>query len=128
LSRRLRRKGHTAAAADVALDRAAALRLLDDAAFARNYVETRSTRGRGPARLTRDLLAMGVERRLIERALAGLDQTADRSTVPLALASKRAAQLGDLPRDAKRRRVLAYLARRGYTGWDISEMVAKVVR
>jgi SOS response regulatory protein OraA/RecX len=64
----------------------------------------------------------------VDRALAELDAGADRSTVPLALASKRAAQLGDLPRDTKRRRVLAYLARRGYTGWDISELVAKVVR
>jgi SOS response regulatory protein OraA/RecX len=47
--------------------------------------------------------------------------------MPLALAAKRAAQLGELPRQVKRRRVLAYLARRGFAGRDISELVARVV-
>ena len=47
--------------------------------------------------------------------------------MPLALAAKRAAQLGDLPRPVKRRRVLAYLARRGFAGRDISDMVTRLV-
>jgi regulatory protein len=129
LTRRLRRKGHASEAVEAALDRAAALRLLDDAAYALNYVETRAERGRGPSRLTRDLLVMGVDRRLIDRALAAhFDDGAELSTVPLTLASKRAAQLGDLPREVKRRRVLAYLARRGFAGREISEMVGRVVR
>lgn len=128
LARRLRRKGHAPEAIDAALERAGALRLLDDAAFARNYVETRAGRGRGPTRLTRDLMAMGVERRHIDRAIsAHFDDGADRSEVPLALASKRAAQLGDLPREVKRRRVLAYLARRGYSGREVGELVKRVV-
>jgi regulatory protein len=128
LGRRLRRKGHAPEAVDGALDRAAEMRLLDDGAFALNYVETRSGRGRGPLRLTRDLLAMGVERRLIDRALAahGADGT-DRGRLPLSLATKRAAQLGDLPREVKRRRVLAYLARRGFSGHEVGEIVRKVV-
>ncbi len=128
LGRRLRRKGHAPQAVEAALERAVALHLLDDAAFAANYVETRSSRGRGPVRLTRDLLAMGVDRRLIDRAVtAHFTDGADRSAVPLTLASKRAAQLGDLPREVKRRRILAFLARRGFSGRDISEMVGKVV-
>ena len=128
LGRRLRRKGHAPEAVDAALERAAALQLLDDGAFALNYVETRSGRGRGPLRLTRDLLAMGVDRRLIDRALAAhASDGVDRSKVPLSLASKRAAQLGDLPREVKRRRVLAYLARRGFSGREVGDMVRKVV-
>ena len=47
---------------EAALERVAQLGLLDDAAFAQSYVETRAARGRGPARLVRDLMAMGVER------------------------------------------------------------------
>jgi SOS response regulatory protein OraA/RecX len=71
---------------------------------------------------------MGVERRLIDRALAAeWPEGSDRSAVPLALAQKRAAQLGGLPRQTKRRRVVAYLARRGFAGRDISEMVDEVV-
>jgi SOS response regulatory protein OraA/RecX len=102
--------------------------LLDDAAFAANYVETRSARGRGPLRLTRDLMVMGVERGIVDRAVAAHVRASDgNGDVPLALASKRAAQLRDLPRHVKRRRVLAYLARRGYSGRDITELVGRVL-
>jgi regulatory protein len=128
LGRRLIRKGHPRPAVDAALERAAALGLLDDAAFARNYVQTRAARGRGPARVTRDLMAMGVERGYIDGAVAAeWPEGSDRSSMPSALAAKRAAQLGHLPRQVKRRRVLAYLARRGFAGRDISELVSRVV-
>ncbi len=128
LGRRLVRKGHPRPAVDAALDRAAGLGLLDDVEFARTYVQTRAARGRGPARLQRDLMAMGVERAHIDGALAAeWPEGSDRSNMPSALAAKRAAQLGHLPRQVKRRRVLAYLARRGFAGRDISELVARVV-
>jgi regulatory protein len=128
LGRRLLRKGHAHGAVEAALARAAEHGLLDDAVFAANYVETRSARGRGPLRLTRDLLAMGVERGIIDRAIAShLQEAAGNGDVPLTLASKRAAQLRDLPRHVKRRRVLAYLARRGFSGREVSEMVGKLV-
>lgn len=128
LARRLLRKGHPADAVESAVERAAALGLLDDAAFALGYVQTRTARGRGPSRLTSDLLAMGVERALIDRALAAeWPDDRDRAAVSLSLARKRAAQLGDLPRPVKRRRVLAYLARRGFAGREVSEMVARLV-
>jgi SOS response regulatory protein OraA/RecX len=71
---------------------------------------------------------MGVERALIERALsAHWPEGSDRSTIPLALATKRAAQLGGLPRPTRRRRLLAYLARRGFSGREVTEMVDKVL-
>jgi regulatory protein len=128
LGRRLQRKGHPPEAVAAALERAAALGLLDDAAFAANYVETRGARGRGPARLTRDLLAMGVDRRLIDRALAAQAGGAEApAALPLALATRRAAQLGDLPRSVKRRRLLAFLARRGFSGREVGELVRRVV-
>ncbi len=128
LVRRLVRKGHPRSAVEVAVERAAGLGLLDDAAFAQSYVQTRVARGRGPSRLTRDLLSMGVERSVIDRAIAAQwPEGSDRSTMPLALATKRAAQLGSLPRQVKRRRVVAYLARRGFSGREISEMVDEVV-
>jgi SOS response regulatory protein OraA/RecX len=71
---------------------------------------------------------MGVERAVIDRALgAEWPDGTDRTAVPLALAAKRAAQLGTLPHPVKRRRVLAYLARRGFAGRDITELVARLV-
>jgi regulatory protein len=128
LARRLVRKGHPRPAAEAAIERAAALGLLDDAGFAQTFVQTRAARGRGPSRLTRDLLSMGVERSIIDRAVAAeWPEGRDRASGTLALATKRASQLGSLPRQVKRRRVVAYLARRGFSGREISEIVDKVV-
>jgi len=128
LARRLARKGHPRQAVEAALERAAGLGLLDDEAYARSYVRTRAARGRGPSRLIRDLLAMGVQRLLVDRAIAAeWPEGSDRTSMPQALATKRALQLGPLPRQTKRRRVLAYLARRGFSGREVTEMVEKVV-
>ena len=128
LARRLRRKGHPASAVESAIERVTSLGLLDDAAFAANYVQTRTARGRGPSRLASDLMAMGVERSLIDRAIAAeWNEGTDRSSVPRSLAEIRAAQLGNLPRSVKRRRLIAFLARRGFSGHEVSEMVGRVV-
>jgi SOS response regulatory protein OraA/RecX len=71
---------------------------------------------------------MGVERGTIDRALAAHAGSADvAGDVPRALAVKRAAQLGDLPRHVRRRRVLAYLARRGFSGREVTDMVGKLL-
>jgi len=128
LARRLQRKGHPRTAVEAALERIAALGLLDDGAFARLYVQTRAPRGRGPSRLIGDLLSMGVDRALIDRAISEeWPEGSDRTTMPQALATKRAAQLGTLPRQTKRRRLLAYLARRGFSGRDVTQMVEEVL-
>lgn len=128
LERRLIQKGHPRDAAQAAVSRAAAAGLLDDLVFAKSYVEAKSARGRGPARLMRDLFQMGVDRSTAEEAV-GLTWSEDESllTASRTLAEKRAAQLGALPRPVKRRRVLAYLARRGFTGREVSEIVSRVV-
>ncbi len=128
LARRLVRKGHPRDAASAAVERIAELGLADDGAFAVNYVQTRAARGRGPARLVRDLMAMGVARAVVDGAIAAHwpDGTED-SDVPLALATRRLAQLGDLPRPVQRRRLLAFLARRGYTGHTVSTVVSRVL-
>lgn len=129
LGRKLVKKGHARPAVERALERCAAMGLLDDAAFARQFVETRSARGRGPARLRRDLYAMGVAGRHVDAALAelpgGQEQTADRA---LELAAKRAGQLSGVPREARKRRLLAFLARRGYTGEAARSAVQQVLR
>jgi regulatory protein len=128
LGRRLQRKGHPRAAVDVALERLLTMGLLNDEAYARNYVQTRAARGRGPSRLVRDLLAMGVQRSVIDRAVAAeWPEGSDRTSMPQALVSKRAAQLGTMPKQTKRRRLLAYLARRGFSGRDVSALVESVL-
>src|SRR5688500_12706348 len=65
LTRRLIRRGAPAeVAAEVVAD-LAARRYVDDAAFARHFVETRAARGYGAARLAADLHARGVPSSLV---------------------------------------------------------------
>ena len=129
LRRRLVRKGHPPDAADHAIRRALAVGLLDDALFARNYVESRAARGRGPARLRRDLAALGVARAHIDAALAEQwSAPEDALALAAALARKRARQLAELPPEVRRRRLLAYLARRGFTGPAVSGLVSGLLR
>lgn len=123
LGRRLRLKGHLPAAVDPALDRAERAGLLDDERFARHFIQTRSARGRGPARLRRELLMQGVADGVIDRVLVEeVSDDASRQAVA-ALARKRAHQLRALPREDRVRRVVAFLARRGYTGAEVRRVV-----
>lgn len=127
LTRRLVTRGHPPEAAEQAVERAIAAGLVNDETFARNFVQTRSARGRGPARLRRELSAMGVAPRLVDQVLAEeLTDVANQDAVRR-LAARRAAQLRDVPRPDRLRRVVAYLARRGYAGREVREAVRRTI-
>ena len=127
LERKLRRRGHPPDAVEAALERATRSGLVNDPAFAANFIQLKADRGRGPARLRRDLLLLGVEGEIIDRALLHYFGAEPDLTTPKALAARRAAQLRDLPPPVRRRRVLAYLARRGFTGRDVRSVVSEVI-
>ena len=129
LRRRLLKKQHPGAAVDAALARLAAQELLDDRRFAEHYVATRGQLGRGAMRLLQDLRRQGVEQQVAQEAVTtvlaaeGIDAAAALRRV----AERRAGQLGDLPPTAKRRRLLAYLARRGYRGAEVRKVVEELL-
>ncbi len=128
LHRRLVLKGHLPELAAAAVERAEAAGYLDDAKFARQYVASRSARGRGPARLRRELAHAGVARELIDAALTELslsDPEVQREQIETIIARKRP-QLEGLPPYQVRRRLLAVLARRGYTGSEVQELVRRI--
>lgn len=127
LARRLRQRGHPEAAVEEALERAGECGLLDDRRFARGYVETRAQRGRGPARLRADLARLRVDPRIVEEVLRELWPDGEGvDDMIRTLAARRAAQLAGLPREARRRRLAAYLARRGFTGPEARQAVQDV--
>jgi regulatory protein len=129
LARRLVQKGHPAGAASVAVEKASQMGLVDDHVFTRHYIETRAARGRGPLRLRRDLAALGVERGVVDRTLAEVLGSDDRQYPDAeALARKRLGQLKGLPAPAQRRRLVAFLARRGYGGDAVRQMVSRLLR
>ena len=72
LGLKLERKGHTPEAVAAALQRLAALGLIDDVVFVRQYVQARAAKGRGPVRLRHDLAMLGIARGVIEQALSEL--------------------------------------------------------
>lgn len=128
LERRLTRKHHPREAVREALERLAARGAIDDRRFAEEYGRARAARGNARARIVRDLLAQGIERGMAEecggRALQmeGIDP----EIAARALALRRARQLGDVAPAVKRRRLLAFLVRRGYPGAAVREMVAEL--
>ena len=128
LQRRLVKKQHPPAAVDAALERLASRGLLDDRQFAEQYAALRATRGKGPVRLLRDLQAQGVERRTAERAVrrALEEEGIDPGLEARAVAAKRARQLAGLPAPVRKRRLLAFLMRRGYTGPQLKPLVEEL--
>jgi len=96
---------------------------LDDAAFARRWVEGRAGRGYGPARLRAELRARGVAAALVDAALATLGADTELEQAR-ALARRRLGALRRARPDRAAARLADYLARRGHR----ADVVARVVR
>jgi len=128
LRRRLIQKQHPPAAVDRALARLAERGLLDDARFACGYAATRALRGRGPARLVRDLQGQGIERRAAEAAVARAlaEERIDPLEAARAAVTRKARQLGPLPVAVRRRRLAAYLMRRGFGGESVRRVIEEI--
>ena len=110
---RLLRAGFPAEEVRDEIDRLERVGLLDDEAFAASYVEHAAGVRRAGHRAVRSgLLGMGVPREIVDRAVAGLD--GDDEGRARSLAISRAARLSGLERDVAFRRLVSFLARRGY--------------
>jgi len=114
LARALRSRGIPAAAADEVLERFADVGLIDDAAFARAWVESRHySRGLAGRALKMELKRRGVEDEEIREAVAGLGPDAEADTAKRLVEQKLASTAG-LPPEARTRRLAGMLARKGY--------------
>ncbi len=95
--------------------------LLDDSRFSADWIESRNrSKGIGRRRLAAELRQKGVSYEQTEEALQELDPEAEREGA-LQLARKRIGSADPSDPDI-RRRVAAFLQRRGY-GWEIIEEV-----
>ena len=94
--------------------------LLDDADFARQWVESRQTHKLGRSRIAQELRRKGVSQEEAEEALSGIDDE-DQLSGAIALAEKAAVRIkpGEDIRKASAR-IAGMLARRGYS-WDIAK-------
>jgi regulatory protein len=128
LRRRLIQKQHPPRAVDEALARLDVQGLLDDRRFAVEYAARRATSGRGPARLVADLLSQGVGRAVAETAVgeALAQEGIDPDHALHAVATRRASQMASLAPAIRKRRLLAYLARRGYPTAQVKDLVEEL--
>ncbi|GAA3384442.1 regulatory protein RecX [Cryptosporangium minutisporangium] len=101
-------------AAEAVLDRFSEVGLIDDAAFARAWVETRQRgRGLGRSALAGELRRKGIDRDVAQEALEQIDADDDLEAARRLVERKLAATRGLAP-DKRARRLVGMLARRGH--------------
>ena len=131
IARRLARKGHARDVADGVVEVLRAEGLVNDAEFARAYTRTRAAAKRlGPARLQADLRRLGVDEQV---AAAAIRETLEQEHIePGQLlreaASRKLREMAGLDRTAQRRRLRAFLLRRGFPSGEIVAVLRETLR
>lgn len=123
LADEMRRRGVRDDVADRVLDRFAAVGLVDDAAFAQEWVRSRSaSRGLSRHALSNELRRRGVDPELAQDATAPLDDEVERRKAT-ELVTRRLPGTHHLPTPTRQRRLTAMLVRRGYSAALSSQVV-----
>ena len=128
LYRKLIQKQYSAADANDAIRRLVDNGILDDKKYAEQYARSKIlTTGVSKRRLQQDLYRKGIKGDIATNAIANVleQEEIDPAVVIERVAKKKLAQLGDLEPLVLRRRLFAFLARRGY---DVDEIKAVVSR
>jgi regulatory protein len=117
----LRRRNVTDSQVESVTERLERAGLLDDEAFARFWVENRERfRPRGPMALRYELRNKGLSNAVIERAMASIDVEASAYRA----AEKKMHRLAHLDRPTFDRKLVEYLARRGFA-YDVAREVTE---
>ena len=131
LRRKLIQKEYSAADADDAIRRLVDNGLLDDAKYAEQYARSKiTTTGASKRRLQQDLFRKGIKSDVATNAIASVieDDAIDPAAVIERVAKRKLAQMGDLEPRVLRRRLFAFLARRGYDLDEIKSVMERLVR
>lgn len=129
LERRLRRHQPDKGLVGEALDRLAATGVLSDSEVAHAEAAARLRRGEAPARVRQVLRQKGVETSIVQDALQAAirDDGFDELRACREVAEKRLRALGDKDPVVMRRRLVAYLQRRGFGGREIGVVLREVL-
>jgi len=126
LERTLEDKGIPESIAESVLDRVAEMGYINDSEFAQLWVRSRfRARGLAPSVLRRELMTKGVDREIIELALAEIDP-AESLNRARELAAKKLRGLSRLDSGTAIRRITSQLLRKGYSS-AVSLAVAREV-
>ena len=129
LHRKLIQKQYSAADADDAIRRLVDNGLLNDAKYAEQYARSKMlSTGTSKRRVQQDLYRKGITGDLATNAIANVleSEEIDPAVVIERVARKKLAQLGDLEPVVLRRRLFAFLARRGYDVDEIKVVVSRL--
>jgi regulatory protein len=114
LEEALHRRGVPPRAADAVMERLIRAKLIDDAAFAQAWVETRHySRGLARRALSAELRQRGVDEGQVQDAVAELSPEQEEAAARRMVAAKLAATRGR-PLPTRMRRLMGLLARKGY--------------
>ena len=130
LHRKLIQKQYKAADADDAILRLVDNGLLDDAKYAEQYARSKiTTTGASKRRLQQDLYRKGIKGDVATEAIANVvsQEEIDPAAVIERVARKKLATLGALEPLVLRRRLFAFLARRGYDVDEIKAVVSRLI-
>jgi regulatory protein len=122
-------KGEPEALVNAAVARLLTLGALNDELFARQFVRSRMTRaGFSRRRLQAELARRGVERRAADAAIAEVmeEEVVDPTATIERLAARKLRTLQKVDEPTRRRRLYAFLARRGYHGDEIRAALTKL--
>jgi regulatory protein len=129
LARGLVRKGEPKELVDRAIARLQEQGLLDDSAFAESFTRAKVLGAQqSKRRVQQDLARKGVDRAVSDAAIATVfeEEGVDQREVVEAAARKKLRSLVKLEPVVRRRRLYAFLARRGYDGEDIRNAMEAV--
>lgn len=130
LRRRLVQKGIEAPRAEEAVRRLVANGLVDDRAYAETVVRSKALGGgASKRRVSQELARRGVDRETADAAVARVwqEESVDQTSAAESLARKRLGSLRGLDAPTRRRRLYAFLARRGYDADEIRKAIAAVL-
>lgn len=123
----LQRKGIEPEAAAAVLDRFEEVGLIDDRDYAETFVESRHrVRGQGGRALSMELRRRGVAGDVIAEAVGGLDPEREFETA-CRIARARYERMPAVSAEVKMRRLVGFLARKGYSGAIVTRAVRHVV-
>jgi regulatory protein len=127
LAQALRRRGVPGDAAEAVLARFTDVGLIDDAAFARAWVESRHhSRGLSRRSLSAELRRQGVQTEEIREAVGTLDAEREVATARRLVEQKMAGTRGQPP-DVRVRRAAGTLARKGYPAGLVFRLIKEVL-
>ena len=127
LAQALHRRGVPTEAAEAVLSRFADVGLIDDAAFARAWVESRHySRGLSRRSLSAELRRQGVQTEEIREAVDTLDPEQEVATARRLVEQKMASTRGQPP-EARARRVAGTLARKGYPAGLVFRLIKEAL-